>query len=99
MSDENLVAREAGGFDVNGRVTFDTVPAIYARSRSMFSGNGPLTLNLAGVVLADSAGVALLLEWQQEARAANRSLTFKNFPEQVRRVIRVTGLNEAFGLA
>jgi ABC-type transporter Mla MlaB component len=81
---------------VSGALTFETVPGYYAGTRAWLSGGGALTVDLAGVERVDSAGVALLLEWQALARAAGRALTYANMPEQVRHMISVSGLAQAF---
>jgi phospholipid transport system transporter-binding protein len=47
---------------------------------------------------ADSAGLALLVEWQRLARRAGRELRFTDIPEQVQSLIHVSGLSQAFGL-
>jgi len=49
-----------------------------------------VTIDLGKVTLADSAGVALLLEWLQQARIARRSLKFVGVPEQIRHLINVS---------
>ncbi len=65
----------------------------------LVAGNGPVTVDLAGVTLADSAGIALLVEWHQRARAAGRALAFANIPDQVRKIIHVSGLQQAFDIS
>jgi phospholipid transport system transporter-binding protein len=90
---------QPGVFAVSGRLTFDTVPAVLADSKTWFAGDGKITIDLSGVTLADSAGVALLLEWMEHSRDARRELDFSGFPEQLRRLIGVSGLNGVFGLA
>ncbi|HEY8553493.1 MAG TPA: STAS domain-containing protein, partial [Burkholderiales bacterium] len=57
-------ARPDGVLAVAGDLTFETVPEIYAESRAWFErANGRVTVDLAEVERADSAGLALLLEW------------------------------------
>ena len=80
---------------VAGALTFDTVPGLYQTSASWFEGAGELILDLAQVVRADSAGLALMIEWLRRAQAANRSLRFANIPVQVQTLIRINGLQDA----
>lgn len=88
-----------GRYEIRGQLTFQTVPQYYVRSVKMFQeGRGPVTVDLAGVTLADSAGIALLVEWQEQARTAQRSLRFANIPEQVQKIIHVSGLQHAFAI-
>ena len=65
----------------------------------MFQGDPqPVTIDMQGISLADSAGLALMIEWLQRARATRREIVFANIPEQVRQLIRVNGLTQVFGL-
>jgi phospholipid transport system transporter-binding protein len=92
-------ARDRGTFALSGRMTFQTVPQFLARTDEWLKGDaGTVTIDLQGVTLADSAGLALLLEWLQHARAAGREMVFTNIPDQVRDLIRVSGLTQVFGL-
>jgi phospholipid transport system transporter-binding protein len=99
MSEDSFLGQADGRYAIRGQLTFQTVPRFFEHTREMLgTGHGPVTVDLAGVTLADSAGIALLVEWQQQARAANRALAFANLPEQVRKVIRVSGLQQAFDI-
>ena len=57
--------------------------------------DGAVTVDLAKVTLADSAGVALMLEWLEQARIVKRELKYINLPEQVKHLIDVS---EAAGI-
>ncbi|HEX9811906.1 MAG TPA: STAS domain-containing protein [Burkholderiales bacterium] len=81
---------------VHGVLNFDTVPDVFAKSAAWVQkSQGRITIDLKNVERADSAGLALLVEWLQLARRQNRELTFANVPEQVRSLIRVNGLGQA----
>lgn len=79
---------------VTGPLTFDSVPAIYAASRAWFAGTGGVTIDLAEVSSADSAGLALLIEWMRMARKNASALSFANIPSQMQELIRVNGLQD-----
>jgi phospholipid transport system transporter-binding protein len=99
VTNPGVVTRDDGTIGVSGALTFETVPAYYAASNGWLSGGaGALTVDLHGVTRVDSAGVALLLEWLARARAGGHALAFVNLPEQVQHMIRVSGLNQAFGI-
>lgn len=96
---EGALDRQDGTVAVTGALTFQTVPDFFTRSGGWFrETNGPLIFNLAGVTLADSAGVALLLEWSRMARATSREIRFINTPAQVRTQLEVNGLTRALGV-
>lgn len=99
MSENGFDILGEGRYALRGRLTFQSVPQFFAHARTLLAGNGPVTVDLAGVTLADSAGIALLIEWQQQARAAGRAFAYANIPEQVRKIIRVSGLQQAFDIA
>jgi phospholipid transport system transporter-binding protein len=80
---------------VSGALTFETVPDLYQKSSSWFDGAGDLVLDLTQVGRADSAGLALLIEWLRRAQAANRTLRFANIPVPVQTLIRINGLQDA----
>jgi phospholipid transport system transporter-binding protein len=49
-------------------------------------------LDLGGVGRADSAGLALLVEWSRQARRGRTALRFVNVPAQIRSLARVSHL-------
>ena len=99
MNENGLVARHDGVFEVSGRMTFQTVPQFLTHTAVWLNDHaGAVTMDLSKVTLADSAGLALMLEWLRQARAVGRDLKFINFPQQVRDLVRVSGLNQVFGL-
>jgi phospholipid transport system transporter-binding protein len=99
VSENGVSARHDGVVEVSGRMTFQTVPEFVARGAKFVNGGGvSLTIDMDKVTLVDSAGVALMLEWLAQARAAKRELRFINLHEQLRHLISVSGLDKAFGL-
>jgi phospholipid transport system transporter-binding protein len=98
VTENGFTARDNGVFEVSGRVTFQTVPQFLTYTdKWLQSGAGKVTIDMRGVTLADSAGLALMLEWLERARAAKREVVFINIPDQVRDLIRVNGLTRIFG--
>ena len=99
MSENGLASRGDGKFDLSGRMTFHTVPQFQTHAGSLLQGGAqPVTIDMKGVTQADSAGLALMIEWLQMARNGKRELAFANIPEQVSELIRVNGLQQMFGL-
>jgi len=79
---------------IQGALTFDTVPDWFAKGSGWFSGDSELIIDLSGVTRADSAGLALLIEWLRLARSAKRPLRFTNIPDQVLTLTRINGLQD-----
>lgn len=89
-------AQGDGVLAVQGVLNFDTVPAVLAQSAAwMQQAHNTVTIDLKGVERADSAGLALLVEWLHLAHNKGQELKFVNVPEQVRSLIRVNGLGRA----
>ncbi len=80
---------------VSGALTFDSVPALYNDSKGWFAAGSELVIDLVQVERADSAGLALMVEWLRLARLADCRLRFANIPVQVQTLIRVNGLQDA----
>jgi phospholipid transport system transporter-binding protein len=88
---------EDGSYRLSGPLVFDSVPELYEGLMSELRGTADVTVDLSGVTRADSAGMALLVEWQRMARAAGGAVRVVNMPPQVLRMVHVTGLEELLG--
>ena len=85
--------------ELSGPLSFATVPPLLSSSGQWFkAGRDQLTVDLSGVSWADSAGLALLLEWLAQAQAHKVALHFTGIDRQVAEIIRVNGLQELLGL-
>jgi len=94
------IDKDADGLRVEGDLTFATVGALLAASQPLFSaGPGPLRIDLSGVGRADSAGLALLIEWLRLARGAGCELQFQAVPAQMRAIAAASGLSDILALA
>ncbi len=99
MSENGITARDNGVLEVTGQVTFQSVPQFLSYTDKWLRGDaGKVTIDMHGVTLADSAGLALLIEWLQLARSTQREIVFTNMPDQMRDLIRVNGLTQIFGI-
>jgi phospholipid transport system transporter-binding protein len=99
MSECRLETDADGGLRVSGELSFKTVPEIVPRCRELTRGEGELCIDLAAVQRADSAGVALLVEWQREAQRQQRRIRFQNIPQQMLVIARLSGVDELLSLA
>ncbi len=89
---------EDGRLQVAGELSFKSVPALVSRSREFFKKGSDLDIDLANVSRADSAGVALLIEWQRQAQKQNKSVCFFNIPSQMLAIARLSGVDELLSL-
>jgi phospholipid transport system transporter-binding protein len=92
MSDARILAVGDTALRVEGVLDFTTVGPLAVEGRRRFSGTGPLEIDLGAVVQANSAGLALLLEWLDLARQRNLTLRFRNLPDSLVRLAALTNL-------
>lgn len=84
---------------VEGELDIDTVPVRLKRSADWFENGQDTIIDLGGVSRADSAGVALLLEWVRDAAEAGSELRYVNAPDQIRAIVDFCGLNEVISVS
>jgi phospholipid transport system transporter-binding protein len=82
---------------VSGDLTLDSVARLYQDSRSLLPGEIS-AVDLNGVSRIDSAGLALLLEWQAAARKGNTTLSFTGAPEDLLRLAALCESTSLLGL-
>jgi phospholipid transport system transporter-binding protein len=94
MSTVRFEERGAGRFSVIGALNFESAPDLYHRSRAQFKNATQMLIDLSGVTQADSAGLALLIEWMRWARANNQQIGFENSPSQLLALARISDIDE-----
>jgi phospholipid transport system transporter-binding protein len=77
------VSQGKSRYALSGELDFQTVPSLLREGDRMLAGEGPLDLDLVGVREANSAGLALLLEWIDLAGRRGRPLRLFNLPESL----------------
>jgi phospholipid transport system transporter-binding protein len=82
-----------GRVAVRGPLRFATVPGVWRAARTIAADAPRLTVDLAGVTEADSAALALLVEWMREARQRGAEVHFAGMPRQLEAIVRVSGLD------
>ena len=83
-----------GSWKLAGELGFATVSGLLKNTPRSFFEDGDIRLDLSGVTRADSAGLALLVEWLRESVNRGRSIAFLHMPEQMLSIARVCGLEE-----
>lgn len=98
---ETVKFEDVGGgrFRVVGRLGFDTVTQALDASHKLFAEYHAIQLDLSGVTAADSAGVALLIEWVSRARHSKCVLHFRHVPEQVMAIARISDVENMLPVA
>lgn len=91
-SDRDAFVRESEArVRLQGPLRFATVPALRGRGLELIDSAGAeLTMDLSGVSSADSAGLALLIDWLARARAGHKKLHYIAPPEALRALARLS---------
>lgn len=79
-----------GRFAVRSELTFKSATNILSQSKRLFADNERISVDLSDVQEADSAGLALLLEWVSWARHFEREIVYENIPEQILAIAQIT---------
>lgn len=89
----SLEASGEGRFALRGDLGFDNAVPLLEDGLRRFGDAGSVEVDLAGVTHADSAGVAVLIEWVAAARRAGRELRYTDVPAQVLAIARLGGVD------
>lgn len=92
LSDDN------GIISVGGVLNFETVPTLLKQAEQLFKNYNEINIDFSGVVDSNSAGLALLLEMIRTTKIQNKSINFKNLPEQINIVANAYGIDSELGL-
>jgi phospholipid transport system transporter-binding protein len=91
-SGENLLG-------VRSDLTFTTVTAVLAQSQSLLhEGSTRVVIDLADVTRADSAGLALLMQWLRIGQKLGKDIRFRHLPEQLLAIARASDLDRLIPL-
>lgn len=88
-----------GRFRLSGHLGFESATGALAESQRLFADHKKLQLDLSGVESADSAGLALLVEWTGWAKREKRKLSFRNAPKQAVALAKISEVDEILPLA
>lgn len=95
MAKLKLTEQTPGYFTVEGNLTFATIDQQTLQSFKYLKGIDRICIDLAQVGMTDSAGLALMIEWIRHSRMIRAKLFFKNVPQQLLALIRLSGFDEA----
>ncbi|MFV8835896.1 STAS domain-containing protein [Aquisalimonas sp.] len=87
------LSRVDGGLRLEGELGFATARLLWQEAAEHLPVAGTVTVDLAGVTRADSAGVALLIHWTRIQRDHGGGVEFVNIPAQMRSIARVSGVD------
>jgi len=94
MAKLNLVEQSPGYFTVEGNLTFATIDQQTLQSFRFLKGIDTICIDLAKVGTTDSAGLALMIEWIKQSRKIRAQLRFKNIPNQLLALAKLSGFDK-----
>jgi phospholipid transport system transporter-binding protein len=94
MSKLSLIEQAPGYYYVTGSLTFANIDKKIVKSFLLLSGVESICIDLAKVDATDSAGLALMIEWIKLSRRSGRRLSFRNIPEQLYALAKLSGFDK-----
>ncbi|CAA9891883.1 Anti-sigma-factor antagonist [Candidatus Methylobacter favarea] len=98
MSKLKIIEQGSGHFIVEGDLTFSTLGKDTLKSFDFLKAAKEIIIDLGRVTSTDSAGLALMMEWIKYSRRKRIRLSFKNIPEQLLNLAKLSGLDKALEL-
>jgi len=99
MAEAHFTDLGGGHWLLEGELGFATVPSVLQHAGADMRGVDSIRVDLKGVTRADSAGLALLVEWLRESERAGLPISFVNVPVQLLSIARVCGLEKILSLS
>lgn len=99
MSRATLDCSDDGLLTINGEFGFATASDLLTQGKNLTNSHKKLTIDLSGVTGSDSAGLAIMLEWMDNCIATGQQLHFRNVPESLLEIARVSNLIDLLPLA
>jgi phospholipid transport system transporter-binding protein len=94
-----VITAGPGLLRVQGALDFSSVPALVSEGAALFPATGRVRVDLSGVESANSAGLALLLEWLDLARSRHLDLEYLSLPEPLARIAALSNLESLLPVA
>jgi phospholipid transport system transporter-binding protein len=86
---------DSGRFKLEGELSFVSVQAAIKKTADFFAPPAnKMVFDLAGITKADSAGLALLLEWLRLSSLGGVELHYVNLPRQLLAMAHVAGVDD-----
>jgi phospholipid transport system transporter-binding protein len=83
-----------GHYALAGDLGFDCAVSVLAQGEAAFAGQAEVVVDLSGVTDADSAGLAVLIEWTRRSRLVERRISFRRLPARLSAIAHIGGLTE-----
>ena len=94
MTKLSIIDQGSGCFIIDGDLTFSTIDKQTVKSVAFLTASNHITIDLGRVVCTDSAGLALMIEWIKYTRHHRTQIVFKNIPEQLLNLAKLSGFDK-----
>ena len=94
MTKLSIIDQGAGHFIIDGDLTFSTIDKQTVKSFAFLNAARHITIDLGRVACTDSAGLALMIEWIKYTRHHRTQIVFKNIPEQLLNLAKLSGFDK-----
>ncbi len=95
MNNLILVQQDSGEFLLQGELTFSNINRKTVDILNNYAQPRRLIIDLVQIDRADSAGLALLIEWIKKAAKNQQQICFKNIPEQLVSLAALSGFDRS----
>ncbi len=85
-----------GRYSLEGEVTVDTVPDLWPLIQQAAAQPGVACLSCKGVTQADSAAVAVIIEWMRLLHRRGGTLMVEDLPMEMQMIIEISDLEDVF---
>ena len=93
MSAFSLIKQSDDSYFIEGDLTFFTLNKKTIKSLDLSNATKNVSIDLKKVTVADSAGLALMIEWIKHSKLHSTKLTFKNIPQQLLTLAKLSDLD------
>ena len=94
MTKLSIIDQGSGCFIIDGDLTFSTIDKQTVKTVAFLTASKHITIDLGRVACTDSAGLALMIEWIKYTRHHRTHITFKNIPEQLLNLAKLSGFDK-----
>lgn len=92
MSSQADITVDRDRLCVSGMIDFFTAMQLWQQSLPLLSQKNTLDFDFSAVISANSAALALLLEWLKYAKREQKTITFHGLPSQLLSIATIAGL-------
>jgi phospholipid transport system transporter-binding protein len=94
VSGLQILDQGGGHILIDGDLTFASLDKNAGQPLAFLQAGQPITIDLSRVANADSAGLALLIEWAKYAHRHQTLLSFAQIPQQLLNLAKLSGLED-----